>query len=86
MFCIFVGAFNKGGMSKGGWTPPLLQQSFPSNHLFSRAVTSQVPSTACVFTVVFGMGTRVSRKRIITGKFLEVSLPLFSFLMFRLQF
>ena len=45
---------------------------FPGNLLFSRAVTSQVPSTAYGLTVVFGMETRVSRKRIITGKLLRV--------------
>ena len=43
-------------------------EKFPGNHLFSRAVASQVPSTAYVLTVVFGMGTRVSRKRIVTRK------------------
>ena len=37
------------------------------SHLFSRAVTSQVSSAVCVLTVVFGMGTGVSHRRITTG-------------------
>ena len=37
------------------------------SHLLSRAVSSQVSSAACVLTVVFGMGTGVSHKRIATG-------------------
>ena len=36
------------------------------NHLLSRSVTRQVPSTAYVLTDVFEMGTGVSRKRIVT--------------------
>ena len=36
------------------------------NHLLSRAVSSQVPSAALVLTYVFGMGTGVSLKRIVT--------------------
>ena len=36
-------------------------------HLLSHAVTSIVPSAAYVLTVVFGMGTGVSHKRIGTG-------------------
>ena len=36
------------------------------NHLLSQAAARQVPSTAQVLTVVFGMGTGVSPKRIIT--------------------
>ena len=35
--------------------------------LLSRAVSSQVPSAAQVLTIVFGMGTGVSPKRITTG-------------------
>ena len=38
-------------------------------HLLSHAVSSIVPSAAYVLTVVFGMGTGVSHKRITTGKF-----------------
>ncbi len=38
----------------------------PSNHLLSHAVTSVVPSAAFVLTIVFGMGTGVTQKRIIT--------------------
>ena len=34
--------------------------------LLSRAVSSQVPSAAQVLTIVFGMGTGVTQKRIIT--------------------
>ena len=36
------------------------------NHLLSQAAARQVPSTAQVLTVVFGMGTGVSPERIIT--------------------
>ena len=44
------------------------------SHLLSHTVSSAVPSAAYVLTVVFGMGTGVSRKRIATGKFYVVSL------------
>ena len=40
---------------------------YSGSHLLSRAVSSQVSSAACVLTVVFGMGTGVSHKRITTG-------------------
>ena len=40
------------------------------SHLLSHAVSSRVPSAAWVLTVVFGMGTGVSPKRIATGTFL----------------
>ena len=46
----------------------------PGTHLSSHAVSSIVFSAALVLTVVFGMGTGVSPKRIATGSFL-VSLP-----------
>ena len=39
------------------------------SHLLSHTVSSAVPSAAYVLTVVFGMGTGVSHKRITTGKF-----------------
>ena len=42
-------------------------------HLLSHAVSSIVPSAAYVLTVVFGMGTGVSPKRIITEDVLCVS-------------
>ena len=35
-------------------------------HLLSRAVSSKVPSAVYVLTIVFGMGTGVSHKRIDT--------------------
>ena len=35
-------------------------------HLLSRTVSSKVPSAACVLTIVFGMGTGVSHRRIDT--------------------
>ena len=38
-------------------------------HLLSHAVSSIVPSAAQVLTIVFGMGTGVSPKRIATGSF-----------------
>ena len=40
---------------------------FSGVHLLSHTVTSIVPSAACVLTVVFGMGTSVSHRRIGTG-------------------
>ena len=39
-------------------------------HLLSRAVSSKVPSAAYGLTIVFGMGTGVSHKRIDTTYFL----------------
>ena len=39
------------------------------SHLLSHAVTSIVPSAAWVLTIVFGMGTGVSPRRIATGNF-----------------
>ena len=39
------------------------------SHLLSHTVSSAVPSAAYVLTVVFGMGTGVSHKRITTGKY-----------------
>ena len=41
------------------------------SHLLSHTVSSAVPSAAYVLTVVFGMGTGVSHKRITTGKSLS---------------
>ena len=38
------------------------------SHLLSRAVSSKVPSAAWVLTIVFGMGTGVTPRRIATGK------------------
>ncbi len=40
------------------------------SHLLSHAVSSVVSSAAYVLTIVFGMGTGVSHKRITTGKYL----------------
>ena len=39
------------------------------SHLLSHTVTSAVPSAAWVLTIVFGMGTGVSPKRIATEIF-----------------
>ena len=39
------------------------------SHLLSHIVSNAVPSAAYVLTVVFGMGTGVSHKRIATGSF-----------------
>ena len=39
------------------------------SHLFSHTVSSAVPSAAYVLTIVFGMGTGVSHKRIDTNNF-----------------
>ena len=38
-------------------------------HLLSHTVSSAVPSAAWVFTIVFGMGTGVTPKRITTKNF-----------------
>ena len=46
------------------------------SHLLSHTVSSAVPSAAYVLTIVFGMGTGVTRKRIATSRFLEVLSPL----------
>ena len=43
------------------------------SHLLSHTVSSVVPSAAYVLTIVFGMGTGVSHKRITTGKVFELS-------------
>ena len=40
-------------------------------HLFSHIVTNIVPSAVFLLTVVFGMGTGVSRRRIDTGNPVE---------------
>ena len=40
-------------------------------HLLSHIVSNIVPSAAYVLTIVFGMGTGVSHKRITTGNFLS---------------
>ena len=39
------------------------------SHLFSRAVSSQVPSAVQGLIIVFGMGTNVAPERIATGMF-----------------
>ena len=46
---------------------------FSGVHLLSHTVASIVPSAACVLTVVFGMGTSVSHRRIGTGKLPQLS-------------
>ena len=46
----------------------LLRNMKCGSDLLSRAVSSQVPSAALVLTYVFGMGTGVSLKRIVTKK------------------
>ena len=43
------------------------------SHLLSHAVARIVPSAVKVLTVVFGMGTGVSRKRITTGHLLSLN-------------
>ena len=47
----------------------LLIKNEAGSHLLSHTVSSAVPSAAYVLTIVFGMGTGVTRKRITTGKF-----------------
>ena len=41
-------------------------------HLLSHTVSSAVPSAACVLTVVFGMGTGVSHRRIATRNLISL--------------
>ena len=48
----------------------------PGILLLSHAVSSIVPSAACVLTVVFGMGTGVSHKRIDTRNMVIKLFPL----------
>ena len=48
---------------------------YSGSHLISHTVSSAVPSAAWVLTIVFGMGTGVSPKRIATRNFL-LSTPL----------
>ena len=45
----------------------------PGTHLSSHTVSSIVLSAACGLTIVFGMGTGVSHKRIGTGNLYSVS-------------
>ena len=56
------------------WMPVLFSKSVPytlkkgaGSHLLSHTVSSAVPSAALVLTIVFGMGTGVSPKRIATS-------------------
>ena len=49
---------------------PSILKRCSGNRLLSHAVSSIVPSAALVLTVVFGMGTGVSPRRIVTGTFL----------------
>ena len=44
------------------------------SHLLSHIVSNAVPSAAYVLTIVFGMGTGVSHKRITTGKYFVIAL------------
>ena len=46
-----------------------------SSHLLSHIVSNIVPSAAYVLTIVFGMRTGVSRKRIATGILLLICRP-----------
>ena len=50
----------------------LLFSFWSGGHLLSHTVSSAVPSAACVLTVVFGMGTGVSHKRIATRSIYSV--------------
>ena len=50
----------------------LLIKNEAGSHLLSHTVSSAVPSAAYVLTIVFGMGTGVTRKRITTGKLLVI--------------
>ena len=49
-------------------SPVILFLIKSGSHLLSHAVSSIVPSAAPGLTIVFGMGTGVSPKRIATGK------------------
>ena len=55
-------------LSQLSYTPTILYSFYKSGtHLLSHIVSNIVPSAAYVLTVVFGMGTGVSHKRISTG-------------------
>ena len=54
-------------------------------HLLSHAVSSIVSSAAKVLTIVFGMGTGVSPKRIDTGNLSFPGLPIFNCLSLKTQ-
>ena len=45
------------------------------SHLLSHIVSNVVPSAAYVLTIVFGMRTGVSHKRIATRKIMKLSSP-----------
>ena len=55
------------------------------SHLLSRAVPSKVPSAAWALTIVFGMGTGVSPRRIATRSSSASSVFLFFFLAWQLN-
>ena len=55
---------------KAGALPTELHPHNSGTHLLSHTVSSAVPSAAWVLTVVFGMGTGVSHKRIATRSLL----------------
>ena len=61
-------------LSQLSYTPSLGMSSHPErfsgSRLLSHIVSNAVPSAAYVLTVVFGMGTGVSHKRITTGNLL----------------
>ena len=84
VFILFYRVINPVGLS--GLEPPTSRLSgvrsnqlsykpkfLAGNHLLSHTVSSAVPSAAYVLTIVFGMGTGVSHKRIATGKFFVVN-------------
>ena len=48
--------------------PPVLFKKGPGSRLLSHTVSSIVPSAVWVLTIVFGMGTGVSPRRIATRK------------------
>ena len=90
IFCFFIVLdINSYPMGLSGLEPPTSRLSGvrsnqlsykpfreSGSHLLSHAVSSIVSSAASVLTVVFGMGTGVSPKRIATGKFRYQLFPL----------
>ena len=57
---------------KAGALPTELRPQASGSLLLSHTVASVVPSAAWVLTIVFGMGTGVTPRRIATGDFLVI--------------
>ena len=105
-FSRYIGSLCKKLMGLSGLEPPTSRLSgvrsnllsykpikCPGTRLLFHAVASIVPSAACVLTIVFGMGTGISRRRIGTGALFDapwhlnstVQLLTFSIFLFSFQ-